>query len=520
MQSANTMLFSYVPEKNAKTYGDKVYLIEGSRRLTFGEFDRRTNQLARGFLARGLRLGDRVCILNHNAVENVQAFFGALKAGGVFCPMNARLAPPEVAAIIADAEPAFVIAGEAYLPKLAGIPNLHAGKNLFFIGREGADSFETLLDGQPAERIEPDRGDDDLAGLIYTSGTTGKPKGVMWTHRNLFSSAHASAISRRTRGNDVALVAAPIYQAAGVGTILASTFRGNTVVLLNKFDPVDYLATIERERVTTALLIPVMLLKLLECPELADFDLSSLRTVCYGSAPMPVNVLKRALARFDWRFVGACGATETSAGYIAILDERDHMLDGSPEMEARLRSIGHESINAEVRIFDDEDRELPAGEIGEIVIRGNNVMAGYWRQPDLTAEALRHGWYHTGDVGYMDQDGYIFLVDRKKELIISGGFNVYPKEIEDALQSHPAVLQAAVVGRTHPIWGETPIAFVVLRPGKNLPDEQQLMTMLREKLADFKLPRGGILFISELPMNAAGKVVKHELKQLYPERFV
>jgi acyl-CoA synthetase (AMP-forming)/AMP-acid ligase II len=513
------MLFSYVPEKNAKNFGDKTYLIEESRRLTFAEFNRRTNQLARGLLAHGLRAGDRVCILNHNAIENVEAFFGALKAGGVFCPMNARLAPPEVSAIIADAEPALVVAGEEYLPKLAGISDLVVGKNLFVIDREGAGSFESLLVGQSAERIEPDGADDDLAALIYTSGTTGRPKGVMWTHRNLFSSAHASAISRRTRSIDVALVAAPIYQAAGVGTILASTFRGNTVVLMNKFDPYDYLVTVEQERVTTALLIPVMLLKLLECPDLPDFNLSSLRTVCYGSAPMPVTVLKRALARFDWRFVGACGATETSAGYIAILDEYDHMLDGSPDMEARLRSVGHESINAEVRIFDDEDRELPAGEIGEIVIRGNNVMAGYWRQPELTAEALRHGWYHTGDVGYMDQDGYIFLVDRKKELIISGGFNVYPKEIEDALQSHPSVLQAAVVGKPHPIWGETPIAFVVLRQGKDLPDEQQLMAMLREKLADFKLPRGGIHFISELPINSAGKVVKHELKQLYPERF-
>lgn len=519
MQSANTMLFSYVSEKHAKNHGDKIYLAEGSRRLTFGQFNRRANQLARGLLARGLRPGDRVCILNHNAIENVEAFFGALKAGGVFCPVNTRLALPEVAAIVADAEPALVIAGEEYLAKLAGVPNLHVGRNLFVIGGGEADSFETILEGQSAERIEPVRGDDDLAGLIYTSGTTGRPKGVMWTHRNLFSSAHASVISRRTRGADVALVAAPIYQAAGVGTVLASTFRGNTVVLLNKFDPVDYLATIERERVTTAFLIPVMLLKLLECPQLSDFDLSSLRTVCYGSAPMPITVLKRALARFDWRFVGACGATETSPGYIAFLDEHDHMLDGSPEMEARLRSIGHESINAEVRIFNDEDRELPPGEIGEIVIRGTNVMAGYWRQPELTEEALRHGWHHTGDVGYMDHEGYIFLVDRKKELIISGGFNVYPKEIEDALQSHPAVLQAAVVGRSHAVWGETPVAFVVLGQGDDLPDDQQLMAMLREKLADFKLPRGGIHFIPELPMNAAGKVVKHELKRLYPERF-
>ncbi|MEW5913958.1 MAG: long-chain fatty acid--CoA ligase [Thermodesulfobacteriota bacterium] len=521
MVRPDQMLFSYLAEKNAKFHPDKDYLVEGRRRLNFGRFDQRTNQLARGLLAQGLRPGDRVCVLNHNATENVEVFFGAMKAGGAFCPLNARLAPPELAAILEDAQPAALVVGREYQDKLDQARLAADGCQVFVLGSEAATgpAYESLLEGQLGERLETERRDDELAALIYTSGTTGRPKGVMWTHRNLFSSAQASAISRRTRPEDVALLAAPIYQAAGVGTLFSSTFRGNTVVLLNKFDPAAYLATIARERVTTAFLVPVMLLKLLECPELDKHDISSLRTICYGSAPMPAGTLRRAMARFDWQFMGACGATETSPGYIAFLAHRDHVLDGSPEMEKRLSSIGQEGINAEVRIFDEEDRELPRGEVGEIVLRGSNVMAGYWRQPEQTAEALRGGWYHTGDLGYLDQKGYLFLVDRKKDMIISGGFNVYPKEIEDALLCHPAVAQAAVVGRSHPVWGETTVAFVVPRPDALPPSEAELLALLKERLADYKQPRGGVHLVEELPLNASGKVVKQELKKIYPEKF-
>ncbi|RJX35725.1 MAG: long-chain-fatty-acid--CoA ligase [Desulfarculus sp.] len=522
MVRPDQMLFSYLAEKNAKYHPAKDYLVEVDRRLSFGRFNERTNQLARGLLARGLRPGDRVCVLNHNASENVEVFFAAMKAGGAFCPLNVRLAPPEVAAILDDARPALLVAGREYLDKLDLGRLKAAGCQVLALGPAASpgQAYEAALEGEPAARLETERRDDDLAALIYTSGTTGRPKGVMWTHRNLFSSAQASAISRRTRPEDVALLAAPIYQAAGVGTLLSSTFRGNTVVLLGKFDTAAYLATIEREKVTTAFLVPVMLQKLLECPELDRYDLSSLRTICYGSAPMPAQTLRRAMARFDWQFMGACGATETSPGYIAFLGHQDHVLDGSPEMEKRLGSIGQESINAEVRVFDEQDQELPPEAVGEIVLRGTNVMAGYWRQPEQTADVLRGGWYHTGDLGYLDRQGYLFLVDRKKDMIISGGFNVYPKEIEDALLHHPAVAQAAVAGRGHPVWGETTVAFVVPRPGAPRPSEAELLALLKERLADYKQPRGGIHFVEELPLNASGKVVKQELKKLYPEKFV
>lgn len=511
MHAAGQMLFSYMAEKNAKYHPGKIYLAEGRRSCSFGRFEARGNQLARGLLARGLQSGDRVCILNHNAIENVEVFFGAMKAGGVFCPINARLAAPEVMAILKDARPSLVVAGPQYLDKLAACGEMNIPVARLSPAAGDGPAYETLLEGQDAGRLEPRCREHDLAALIYTSGTTGRPKGVMWTHRNLFSSAQASAISRRTSPDDVALVAAPVYQAAGVGTVLSSTYRGNTVVLLNKFDPEAYLAAIQAHRVTTAFLVPAMVLMLLRSPALDRYDISSLTTICYGSAPMPLKVLREAMERFAWRFMGACGATETSPGYIAFLGEKDHRLDGGPEMEKRLGSIGKESINAEVRIFDEHDQELPPGEVGEIVLRGDNVMAGYWGQPELTEQVLRAGFYHTGDLGYRDEDNYIFLVDRKSDLIISGGFNVYPKEIESALCRHPAVLQAAVVGRPDPTWGETPVAFVVLRMGEEPPKKEELMDALRQNLAGYKLPRGGIHYLAELPITAAGKIDKRRL---------
>ena len=516
MPAADQMLFSYMAAKNAKYHPFKTFLVQGDTRLSFGDFEDRTNRLARGLGQRGVTPGDRVCILNHNAIANAIGFFGAMKAGGVFCPVNARLAGPEVAAVLADAEPKLVLAGAPYLDKLAGVPGLEPGVNLFVIGGEDpASAYDSLLAGQESTRLETPRQDSDLAALIYTSGTTGKPKGVMWTHRNLFSSAQASAICRRTRPEDVALVAAPIYQAAGVGTLFSSTFRGNTVVLLDKFDPHAYLATIAREKVTTAFVVPAMVLMLLEAAEERDYDLTSLRTICYGSAPMPPATLKRAMARFAWRFMGACGATETAPGYIAFLPHQDHLLDGSPEMETRLASIGKESINVEARIFDLDDQELPPGQVGEIVVRGSNVMAGYWRKPEETAQALRGGWYHSGDLGFVDEEGYIFLVDRKSQVIISGGFNIYPKEIEEALTALPGVLEAAVVGVPHERWGETPAAYVVSRPHADPPAPAELMEMLRQRLAGFKLPRGGIFLVDQLPRNASGKVIKRELKKFH-----
>ena len=515
MPPANQMLLGALAVKNALYAPDKWFLVETDRRCSFREFNQRTDSLAVGLLARGLRPGQRVAVINHNSIELVEVYFGAMKAGGVAVPVNVMLSSLEIEEILQDANPFLIIVGRPYLGKLDLRRLKQRGVEVWVIGGQdqGEEAYESLLAGAGEAPPEPSVSDDDVALLIYTSGTTGKPKGVMLTHRNLVSDAWATCVARRLAHDEVSLVTAPLYQSGALGSMLGNVLRTNTVVLLNGFKPELVLETIERERVSNALFVPTMLIKLLQYPELDRFDLSSMRTVIYGAAPMPVQVLKQVLARFGWELMGACGATETGPAYIAFLDREDHDLQGDPIKERRLASVGREGINAQVRIFDEHDRPLPTGEVGEIVVRGPHIMKGYWNKPRETAEALRGGWFHTGDLGMIDEDGYIFIVDRKKDMIISGGFNVYPRDIELALAEHPAVCESAVVGIPHEKWGETPRAYVVLQPGAPPPPEEDLMVFLRERLASFKLPRGGFAFVEVLPRTASGKVLKRSLRE-------
>ena len=515
MPAANQMLLSSLAVKNAVYAPDKDFLVEPERRRTFREFNQRTDALAVGLLAQGLKPGYRVAVLNHNSIELVESYFGAMKAGGAALPLNILLSPGEIGGIVADAEPAIVLAGAPYLDKLDRADLEQRGARVFIIGDcpEGERSYESLLADYDATPPEQPVSDEDMALLIYTSGTTGVPKGVMLSHRNLLADAWATCTARRLGKDEISLVTAPLYQSGALGSMLGNVLRGNTVVLLSGFDPGQVLATIARERVSNALFVPAMIIKLLQYPDLERYDLGSMRSVIYGAAPMPVPVLRQVMDRFGWEFMGAYGATETGPAYIAFLDREDHRLDGEPLKEARLASVGHEGINAQVRIFDDRDRPLPPGEVGEIVVRGPHIMKGYWKKPRETAEALRGGWYHTGDLGRMDEQGYIFIVGRQKDMIISGGFNVYPRDIEIALVEHPAVCEAAVVGVPHDMWGETPQAYVVLQPGVAAPSGEELMAFLRGLLAAFKLPRGGFVFVDSLPRNASGKILKRVLRE-------
>jgi long-chain acyl-CoA synthetase len=519
MKPANQMLMSYVATKNAKYYPNKTFLKDDLRQVTFLEFDRRTNALAGSLLARGLKKGERVVVINHNSIELLEVYFGVIKAGGIAVPVNIHLAGREWAEIFRNIKPKFLIIGKEYLKRLEQVKaSSRPWQSVFVIyGKDGDNlpDYESLIGGSSSDPVDSDAKNTDTAMIILTSGTTGKPKGVMLSHQNLLSDAWASVISKRLTPNDIALVTAPFYQAGAWGSMLANIFCGNTIIIQNGFDPARVLAAIEKERVTTLLFVPVMLIKLMQYPEINRFDLSSMKTVVYGSAPMPVTPLKAVMDRFGWEFMNACGATETGPAYIAVLDYEAHHLDGSPEMEKRLYSIGKEGINSEVRIFDDDDQELLPGEAGEIVVRGPAIMKGYWRKPKETAKAMRNGWYHTGDLGYIDQDGYIYIIDRKKDLIISGGFNVYPKEIENLLDKHPAVLEVAVIGIPHELWGETPLALVVLKPGAIAPSVEEFMAFLKDKIAGYKMPKGGIKIIDALPRNASGKVHKISLRERY-----
>jgi acyl-CoA synthetase (AMP-forming)/AMP-acid ligase II len=441
--------------------------------------------------------------------------FATWKAGGCVVPLNARFQREELVYHLADPGARAIIFSEEYRETVAAVRDRVPTVERFICVGEplpGQLAYGELVTGDPGPAGDTRAADDDLAWLFYTSGTTGRPKGAMLTHGVLtFVSVSWVADLMPLQPEDVGLHAAPLTHGAGFHA-LALTMKGATQVLLRPphFDPENFCATVERHRVTNAWLVPTQIKMLLNYQELEKWDLSSLRWIVYGGSPMYVEDLKEALRRIGPVFVQIFGQGETpmTATY---LRREDHVLMGAAA--ARLASCGRARSGLEVRVLDERDRELPRGQGGQICVRGASVMKGYWERPEATAETLRGGWLHTGDVGYMDGQGYVYILDRTKDMIISGGANVYPREVEEVLIQHPAVSEACVVGVPHEIWGEAVKALVVLRPGEAVTGEE-LTRFVGERLADYKKPKS-VEFTGELPKNAYGKVLRRELKARY-----
>jgi long-chain acyl-CoA synthetase len=474
-----------------------VLLLHGAT-MTYEQLDERSARMARLLRRRGLEPGDRVGIMLPNLPEFAVAYYGVLRAGGVVVPMNVLLKRREVAFYLSDSQARMLVAWHGFAEE-AQAGGLAAGVDCLVVE---PDAFEALLSGVEPQTVVEQRAGDDTAVILYTSGTTGKPKGAELTHANLRRNVEAVLQLFSLVAADVVLGALPLFHSFGQTCGLNATVAaGARLALLPRFAPADALELIERHRVTLFAGVPTMYAALLNHPGRERFDVSSLSRCVSGGAALPVEVLRGFEAAFGCMVLEGYGLSETSP--VACFNH--------PDRERKAGSIGTPIAGVEMKTVDDARAEVARGDVGEIAIRGHNVMKGYWRRPDATAETIdADGWFYTGDMARIDEDGYFFIVDRKKELIIRGGYNVYPREIEELLYEHPAVAEAAVVGVPHAELGEEIGAAVALVPGAQV-SERELRDYLKELVAAYKYPRH-VWFVDALPKGPTGKILKREIQ--------
>ncbi|GLY38887.1 fatty-acyl-CoA synthase [Amycolatopsis sp. NBRC 101858] len=494
--------FAGVVEHNAAHHPDQVVLSQGDRRLTGRELDERVNALAAGLRDLGVGAGDIVALLLYNHLEFLETVFALNRLGAAFLPLNYRLSPVEWEFILGHASAVAILTE----PEFADAVSTQGLKHRILLGgsRPGWESYDDLVSAHRGDRVPlADVGPSDLQRLMYTSGTTSRPKGVPITHHNLLFKNLAHIVEFGLGQDDRTLVCGPLYHVGGLDLPgLGTLHAGGSLHLVRRFDAAEVVALIERERPTNIWLAPSMMNAILQLPDLRARDTSSLRFIIGGGEKMPEPLVGRIQEAFPtaW-FADAYGLTETVAG--DTFNDADHVL-------SKVGSVGRPVQHLRVRIVDEHDAEVAPGELGEITLAGPKVFAGYWRDEEATAKAIRDGWFHTGDIGRLDEDGYLYVEDRKKDMIVSGGENIATPEVERVLYEHPDVVEAAVVGLPHERWGEVPQAFVVRREGSGL-DAEKLVAHCRERLAKFKVP-ADIRFVDELPRTPSGKVLKRTLR--------
>jgi long-chain acyl-CoA synthetase len=439
-------------------------------------------------------------------------------AGALIVPLNTRWHINEINYTLSDSGSKILFVDEKFAELVPDIRRAVPGIEKFvYTGSgdcpEGLTDWRIVAPGASAQASFPEPDENDVAGLFYTSGTTGGPKGAMLTHRNLYSNAIHSLLPPGGLFNEGRwLHAAPMFHLADAGAIFGLTLCGVTHCFLPSFDPVSAMRAIERYRISTLVLVPAMINMVLNHPDRASYDLSSLRRIVYGASPMPLPLLRQAMDTFGCEFVQGYGMTEVSP-LLTRLQNEDHRFEDADRPFAPVKSAGRPVMGVEVRVVDHNDRDVPVGQPGEVIARGPNVMKGYWNRPEINAEVLRGGWMHTGDLGAFDEDGFLYILDRKKDMIKTGSENVYSPEVESMLCAHPAVLEAAVIGVPHETWGETIRAVVVLRQGAAL-DEAELIAWSRDRLTHFKCPTS-VVFTDSLPKGGTGKVQKNTLREQF-----
>lgn len=508
------MNWSYVLEKNAAAYPDKEAIVFEGDRVSYKTLQERVDALAQGLQKRGVKKGDVVALLLYNCAEYVEITFAVNKIGGIWLPLNFRLAGEELAYILNHAEAKILISEGEFKPIIQGIrsrlPHL---RGLISVGKEvlpEGESYDRILSenwGATVPHVSVEL--DDLQRLMYTSGTTAHPKGVMITYGNFYWKSISHIMLFNITPEDKTLVVGPLYHVAGLDLPgMGTLYAGGSLVILKRFEPVSTLETIQKEKTTNTWFAPTMVNMLFQEPTLNRYDVSSIRFIINGGEKMPLPLIEKIGQRFPaaW-FADAYGLTETVSGDTFLA--RGKMIE-------KIGSVGKPVVQLRVRVVDDQGRDVPAGALGEIILRGPKVFKGYWKNPEATAEAIKEGWFYTGDIGTLDAEGYLYIIDRKKDIIISAGENIASLEVERVIYALPQVLETAVVGIPDPRWQEVPKAFVVVKKGEKISVEQ-ILAHCSQKLAKFKVPKE-VEFIDILPRNPSGKVLKRELRERHKKK--
>jgi len=498
-----------------------LMIFEG-KRFSFAQTNERANRLASALSGLGLKKTDRIGMLQVNCNQYVESYFASAKIGAIFVPMNFRAKPDELSYLIANAEVKILLVGNRYVSMVEDmLPQLPSLQHIIVIDDkvDGKAFYEDIIASGSPDEIIPEVEDDDITILMYTAGTTGRPKGVPLRHSGFASYILENVEPASPDIEERNLLTVPLNHVAGIQAMLAAVYGGRTLVLMRQFEVKEWMDAVQREKVTRAMLVPTMLKWVVDHEDFKQYDLSSLKVITYGAAPMPLEVITKAIKELSWvRFINAFGQTET-ASTITSLGPEDHIIEGTEEEQKKklkrlTSSIGKPLPDVEIKIVDENGNTLPPNEVGEILAKGTRIMSGYWNDEEKSSQVMTSdGWLRTSDQGWIDEDGYVYLAGRTDDMIIRGGENVSPDEVEDVLYSCPKIEEAAVIGTPHPEWGQEVTAVVALKKGEQT-DKDEIIQFCKPKLAGYKRP-AAVIFVDSLPRNQMGKVLRKQLREQY-----
>jgi long-chain acyl-CoA synthetase len=504
--------------RNALLYSNEEAFVCGGHRITFSQFNRRANRLIRSLRRTGVRKGGVIGILSWNCMEYTDFYGAAMKGGFIASPFNPRLHPEELEYLINYSEASTLFVGPELLETVERLkPYLSGVKTYICLGGSapGMVSYNEMLGVDESDEPDVEVEKDDPVIILYTSGTTGLPRGALYTHAQKLDNTRIKALEMGTKPGDRHLMILPFFHIGGDSHVWPFFLTGGCNVILpnRSFDPVTVLKTVHEEKVTDMQLVPTQLSALLSHPDLEKYELNSLNRIYYAASPMPVELLRRGLEVLGPIFAQGYGQTESGPQICTLPKEAHQVLNKPTEEQKVLASCGQPSLGVHVRVVDKDNRDVGPGAVGEILAQSNSIMTEYWKKPKETAETIVEGWLHTGDLAYYDEKGFIYIVDRKKDMIVSGGENVYSREVEDVLYKHPAVAEAAVIGVPDPKWVERVHAVIALKAGARV-TEKELIAFCKEHIASYKTPKS-VEFVDSLPKNPQGKILKKEIRGRY-----